>query len=238
MSVLTPEQVAIKAAAPDFVAQNIVPQAAAFDRSGEFNRYLLDAAKSRKIFAMAVPKEFGGLGYDALTQALVLEERGYGCGATGTTLAASILSLEAVLIAGNDDQRRRYFAPLVAGGIGAAIAKAFCTDMATRVTAQAVSLRGRASRLAHRGLSRRRARRDDYGFGVSSSRSSSVMALRSSWRASSRSTFWPRQRLWEVFELEDGGWRGIARVPSGNIRLRRSAPATSTEPDPCICEPS
>jgi alkylation response protein AidB-like acyl-CoA dehydrogenase len=37
----------------------------------------------------------------------------------GTTLAASILSMESVLIAGNDEQKRRFFAPMLDGGIGA-----------------------------------------------------------------------------------------------------------------------
>jgi acyl-CoA dehydrogenase len=66
-----------------------------------------------------VPKEYGGLGYGPLTQALVLEEWGYGCAAMGTTLSASILSLESVLIAGNDEQKRRYCKPMLTAGIGA-----------------------------------------------------------------------------------------------------------------------
>lgn len=119
MNALTPRQESIKQAARDFVAENIIPHAAAFDKSGDFHNYLLEAAKPTRIFAMAIPKEFGGLGYDAMTQALVLEEWGYGCAGMATTLAASILSMESVLIAGNDDQKRRYFAPMLNGEIGA-----------------------------------------------------------------------------------------------------------------------
>jgi alkylation response protein AidB-like acyl-CoA dehydrogenase len=119
MNVLNPRQDAIQQAARDFVAENIIPHAAAFDKSGEFHAYLLEAAKPTRIFAMAVPKEFGGLGYDATTQALVLEEWGYGCAGMATTLAASILSMESVLIAGNDDQKKRFFAAMLAGEIGA-----------------------------------------------------------------------------------------------------------------------
>jgi len=59
-----------------------------------------------------------------------------------------------------------------------------------------------------------------------------------------------QERLWEVFELEDGGWRGIADVPAGNIRLRpewrdydararfaalHSEARPSLEPEGCIC---
>lgn len=106
-------------AARDFVAMHIIPRAAEFDKSGEFHSYLLDAARPSGIFGMAVPKEYGGLGYSPLTQALVLEEWGYGCAAMGTTLSASILSMEAVMIAGNDEQKRRFCKPMLSAGIGA-----------------------------------------------------------------------------------------------------------------------
>ena len=119
MSILTSEQQAIKQSTKEFVAKNIIPQAAAYDKTAEFHPYLLAASKASKIFAMAVPKEFGGLDYDALTQALVLEEWGYGCAGMGTTLGASILSMDSVLIAGTDEQKRRYFAPMINGEIGA-----------------------------------------------------------------------------------------------------------------------
>jgi len=119
MITLNPKQESIKRAAKEFVAQTIIPKAAAYDKSGAFHSYLLEAAKPTNIFAMAVPKEYGGLGYDSMTQALVLEEWGYGCAAMGTTLSASILSMESVLIAGNEDQKRRYFAPMLRGEIGA-----------------------------------------------------------------------------------------------------------------------
>jgi acyl-CoA dehydrogenase len=116
---MNPEQTAIRQAAKDFVAKNVIPHAAEYDKSGEFHSYILEAAKPSSIFAMAVPKEYGGLDYSPLTQALVLEEWGYGCAAMGTTLSASILSMESVLIAGNDDQKRRYFKPMLTAGIGA-----------------------------------------------------------------------------------------------------------------------
>ena len=118
MTLLTPAQIEIQKAARDFVAKNIIPRAAEFDKSGEFHSYLLDAARPSNIFAMAVPKEYGGLGYGPLTQALVLEEWGYGCAAMGTTLSASILSLESVMIAGNDVQKKLYTKPMLTAGIG------------------------------------------------------------------------------------------------------------------------
>ena len=118
MSILTAEQKAIKQAAKEFVAKHIIPVADALDKTCEFHPKVLEAAKESKVFAMAVPKEYGGLDYDALTQALVLEEWGYGCAGIGTTLAASILSMDSVLVAGNDEQKRRYFKPILNSEIG------------------------------------------------------------------------------------------------------------------------
>ncbi len=119
MRTLNAEELEIAQSAQSFVAEHIIPRAAEFDKSGEFHTYLLEKAKPTRIFAMAVPKAYGGLGYSAMAQSLVLEAWGYGCAAMGTTLAASSLSLGAVLIAGNDEQKRRFCAPLADGKIGA-----------------------------------------------------------------------------------------------------------------------
>jgi alkylation response protein AidB-like acyl-CoA dehydrogenase len=118
MSLLTPEQKQIQQETKAFVAEHIIPFAAEYDRSGEFHPFLLDAARESKIFAMAVPAENGGLAYNALTQALVLEEWGYGCAGMGTTLAASVLSMDSVLVAGTPEQKAKFFEPMVRGEIG------------------------------------------------------------------------------------------------------------------------
>jgi alkylation response protein AidB-like acyl-CoA dehydrogenase len=119
MSILTAEQLEIQKAAREFVAKHIIPNAAEYDRKGEFHPFLLEAAKQGKVFAMAIPKKYGGLEYSGLTQALVLEEWGYGCAGMGTTLAASILGMDPLLVAGTEEQRQRFFAPIVNGGIAA-----------------------------------------------------------------------------------------------------------------------
>jgi alkylation response protein AidB-like acyl-CoA dehydrogenase len=118
MSILTAEQKQIQADAAAFVAKEVIPFADAYDATGEFHPYLLDAARESKIFAMAVPREFGGLDYDALTQAVVLEAWGYGCAGMGTTLAASVLSMDSVLVAGTEAQKKQFFDPMVRGEIG------------------------------------------------------------------------------------------------------------------------
>jgi len=119
MSILTAEQQEIKKAAKEFVAKYIIPNAAEYDKTAEFHPFLLEAAKDSRIFTMAIPKKYGGLGYDAVTQAVVVEEWGYGCAGMGTTLAAGVLGMDSLLIAGNEEQKQRYFDPILKGGIAA-----------------------------------------------------------------------------------------------------------------------
>jgi acyl-CoA dehydrogenase len=119
MSLLTSEQLKIQQTTREFVAKYIIPNAAEYDRTGEFHPFLLEAARQSNIFAMAIPKNFGGLGYDALAQAVVVEEWGYGCAGMATTLAAGHLGVDSVLIAGNDEQKERFFKIVVDGGLSA-----------------------------------------------------------------------------------------------------------------------
>lgn len=118
MSSLTPEQQQLRQTTKEFVAKHIIPFANEYDKSCEFHPYLLEAAKESKIFAMAVPKEFGGLDYSAVDQSIVLEEWGYGCSGMGTTLAASVLSMDSVLVAGTPEQKKQFFTPMLNGEIG------------------------------------------------------------------------------------------------------------------------
>jgi alkylation response protein AidB-like acyl-CoA dehydrogenase len=119
MSLYTPEQLEIQKAARKFVAKNITPRAAEYDKSGDFPEYLLELMKETKVCAMAIPREYGGLGYDSITQALVLEEWGYGCAGMGTTLGASMLGTDPMFVAGTEEQRKRFFATIVNGGLAA-----------------------------------------------------------------------------------------------------------------------
>ena len=60
---MNPGQAAVRQSAKEFVAGNIIPYAEYYDKSGDFHAYLLEATRTTGIFAMAVPTEYGGLGY-------------------------------------------------------------------------------------------------------------------------------------------------------------------------------
>jgi acyl-CoA dehydrogenase len=119
MQLLTPTYRELQQSAQQFVAKHIIPVAAEYDRKAKFHEFILEEAAKAGYLSMAIPKEYGGTGYDSVSQALVLEAWGYGCAGFGTTLAATCLSVDSLLVAGTDEQKKLFFAPLVKGGIAA-----------------------------------------------------------------------------------------------------------------------
>ncbi|CVK19363.1 Acyl-CoA dehydrogenase [Sporomusa sphaeroides DSM 2875] len=115
---LTPEQQRIQQLAREFTAQHILPVDREWDEKGEFHEFILEEVKKAGLNCMAVPQEYGGPGYDAVTQSLVAEEWGYGCAAFATTLGGNGLSSYPLAIAGTDEQKRLYYGRLVNGGMG------------------------------------------------------------------------------------------------------------------------
>lgn len=115
---LTPEQQRLQELAREFTATHIIPVASKWDKLGEFPEFILEEVKKVGLNCMAVPKEYGGAGYDSLTQAVVVQEWGYGCAAFATTLGGNGLSSYPLLIAGTDEQKKLYFGRIVAGGLG------------------------------------------------------------------------------------------------------------------------
>jgi len=119
MHLLTPIYRELQQSAQQFVARHIIPVAAEYDRKAEFHEFILEEAAKAGYLSMAIPKEYGGAGYDSVSQAIVLEAWGYGCAGFGTTLAATCLSVDSLLVAGTDEQKKLFFDPLVKGGIAA-----------------------------------------------------------------------------------------------------------------------
>ncbi len=115
---LTPEQQKIQQLAREFTAKHIIPVASEWDEKGEFHEFILEEVKKAGLNCMAVPVEYGGPGYDSVTQSIVAEEWGYGCAAFATTLGGNGLSSYPVAIAGTDEQKKLYYGRLVAGGMG------------------------------------------------------------------------------------------------------------------------
>jgi len=101
------------------------PAGRALDRAfdpGTFRR-VLKALIRAGYTSMPVPPEFGGMGWDNLTVAIVLEELAAGSAGLASALAASFHAASVLLIAGTEAQRRQ-FLPLLSDSSGGLAAMA------------------------------------------------------------------------------------------------------------------
>jgi len=114
---LTPEQQRIQQVARDFTARHIMPVAQEMDRMWEWPDFIIPEAVKAGLFPASVPKEYGGPGFDLLTEAIVAEEIGYGCAAFANIISGCMPSVNVVRLAGSEAQKRLVFGRLMEGGM-------------------------------------------------------------------------------------------------------------------------
>src|SRR5260370_39838607 len=70
----TDEQRAITAMVHQFADEQIIPNAGHYDHEDEFPEPIVEQMKELGLFGITIPEEYGGLGLDLTTHALVVEE--------------------------------------------------------------------------------------------------------------------------------------------------------------------
>jgi acyl-CoA dehydrogenase len=105
---ITPEQKQLKETARRFAAEEIIPIAGRCDEEQTFAEDVVRKAWELGLMNFAVPEELGGPGLGALDTCLVLEELNHGCAGITNSVAANGLATHPLLIAGTEEQRRRY----------------------------------------------------------------------------------------------------------------------------------
>jgi butyryl-CoA dehydrogenase len=104
-----------------FVAKEVIPVAAGFERADEFPAGIVDQMREMGLFGVTVPTSYGGLGLDLLTYVGVIEELAYGwmslTGIINThTMAATLLMQH-----GSEDQKRRWLPSMASGEVRGAL---------------------------------------------------------------------------------------------------------------------
>eukprot|EP01129_Flabellula_baltica_P016828 TRINITY_DN9142_c0_g1_i1.p1 TRINITY_DN9142_c0_g1~~TRINITY_DN9142_c0_g1_i1.p1 ORF type:complete len:436 (+),score=118.03 TRINITY_DN9142_c0_g1_i1:48-1310(+) len=105
---LSEEQNMMKETARSFARNVILPQAAEYDRTMEYPWPIIKEAHQLGLMNTHIPEKFGGLELGCLESCLIGEEIGYACSGIGTAIAANELGQTPVLIAGNDQQKKKY----------------------------------------------------------------------------------------------------------------------------------
>jgi acyl-CoA dehydrogenase len=109
---LTDEQRALRELAHEFAAREIRPKAAEYDEHQTHPADVIAKAHEVGLMNLHVPAEYGGPELGLLDGALVGEELCWGCSGMGTAIAVNGLGAGPVIIAGTDEQKRTWLAPL------------------------------------------------------------------------------------------------------------------------------
>ncbi len=113
---LTPDQTAIRDAIRDYVAAEITPHAAAWDKAKTFPAAALKGLAELGCYGIMVPESLGGAGLGAMELALILEEIAAGDGATSTVVSVNNCPVCSILLAfGNAAQQQDWLKPLARG---------------------------------------------------------------------------------------------------------------------------
>jgi len=110
---LTDEQKALRELARDFAAKEIRPREAECDEKMQHPADVIAKAHELGLMNLHVPEEYGGLGLGAFDGMLVGEELYWGCAGIGTSVSANGLGSGPVIIAGSDEQKAKWLAPLL-----------------------------------------------------------------------------------------------------------------------------
>ena len=106
-----------------FVAEQVAPNAARWDRESTFPREALRGLAALGCYGVAVPERWGGAGLNYLSLALILEEIAAGDGATSTVVSVNNCPVCSILMMyATDAQKEQWLRPLAGG----AMLGAFC----------------------------------------------------------------------------------------------------------------
>jgi acyl-CoA dehydrogenase len=110
---LTEEQRGLRELAHEFAEKEIRPRAAEYDEHQTHPADVIAKAHDVGLMNPHIPEELGGAGLGALEGALIGEELCWGCSGIGTSIVANILGALPVLLAGTDEQQRRWLPALL-----------------------------------------------------------------------------------------------------------------------------
>ena len=103
----------------EFCEKEVKEQCKEYDRSGEWPKAIYDKAIEMQLTMLEVPEEYGGMGLSRVDVAALIEEMAKADAGFATTISASGLGMKPVLIAGNEEQKKRVCDLILQGGFGA-----------------------------------------------------------------------------------------------------------------------
>jgi acyl-CoA dehydrogenase len=109
---MTDEQKNLRDLVHDFATREIRPVAWKLDREGGWPGAIIDKAWELGLTNATLPPEHGGSGISNVDAMIVGEEMAWGCSGVTTSMYGNDLAIPVLVVAGTDDQKRRFLSPL------------------------------------------------------------------------------------------------------------------------------
>ncbi|HEY1351130.1 MAG TPA: acyl-CoA dehydrogenase family protein [Ktedonobacteraceae bacterium] len=115
VSHLSEDEQTLIAAIRQIAQERVAPRAAEIDHNGEYPWDMKELLAQQDILAMPFPEAYGGLGSSELAVVMAIEELSRHCATTGLILAVQQLGAMPILLAGSQEQKRKYLPTLASG---------------------------------------------------------------------------------------------------------------------------
>jgi len=117
---LTDEQRAIIEMVHEFVDNEIIPVAEEYDAEDKFPEPIVEQMKELGLFGVTIPEEYGGMGLDLTTYAMIVEELSRGWISISGIVNTHFIGSYLLMKFGTDEQRQHFLPKMATGEIRAA----------------------------------------------------------------------------------------------------------------------
>src|SRR6201990_1782475 len=116
----TDEQKAITEMVRQFADEQIIPNAEHYDHEDEFPEPVVEQMKELGLFGVTIPEEYGGLGLEPTTYAMIVEELSRGWISISGIVNTHFIGSYLLMKFGTDEQKQTYLPKMATGEIRAA----------------------------------------------------------------------------------------------------------------------
>jgi len=116
----TDEQRAITEMVRQFVDEQVIPIAEEYDHEDKFPEHVVDQMKELGLFGVTIPEEYGGMGLDLTTYAMIVEELSRGWISISGIVNTHFIGSYLLMKFGTDEQKETFLPRMASGEIRAA----------------------------------------------------------------------------------------------------------------------
>jgi alkylation response protein AidB-like acyl-CoA dehydrogenase len=116
----TDEQKAMTEMVRKFADEQIIPNAEHYDHEDEFPEPIVEQMKELGLFGVTIPEEYGGLGLDLTTYAMIVEELSRGWISISGIVNTHFIGSYLLMKFGTDEQKQKYLPRMATGELRAA----------------------------------------------------------------------------------------------------------------------